>query len=475
MGAPMSERAAAAPDIAARLEASRAAARLARRRRPLARDARRSPARDAARVRARLLFRARRGASRAAAADAAAADATDAADRAAALERHYLDVIPRLRTQQLDSTAPEVARVFDTPVEPAGWPRLAAAAARLGRADLLARAPTLGALYAESCYGAFMPMLYGSAYDLASYDGDALDRHLAAPLVHELAHGSRDHPILSLYVDECIAGWLGTRALDGDNDLYAAPWLSQVGAALARVVGAERLRAASTAGTVAWDDVLPPGLAAAVAAADWELEYLARTVRCTFCAARPPPIAGCACSSLPPPGCRLRSSIARGATSPPATSATTTTARILDDALARHVPAQSSGAALVPRPATPSAAGAGSTSTSTPARVATAAGADGFDPAPATAHLFPPATAARLRARGIAGYRVRDRVARRAAAARPRHPRRRALTHRRRLYPHAALIFASVRSAFFASAVSIRRSRCGGWWKKLRASAASLE
>ncbi|MGZ3425697.1 MAG: hypothetical protein ACXVCV_03565, partial [Polyangia bacterium] len=38
-------------------------------------------------------------------------------------------------------------------------------------------------------------------------------------------------------------------------------------------------------------------------------------------------------------------------------------------------------------------------------RVSTAAGEDGFDPAP-PAHLFPPATAARLRARGIAGYTV---------------------------------------------------------------------
>jgi hypothetical protein len=207
-------------------------------------------------------------------------------ERAEALERHYLDVMPRLRTQQLESTAPEVARVFETRIDAAGWPRLAAAVERLGRGELLAGAPTLGALYAESCYGAFMPMLYGTPHDLESYDPSALDRHLAAPLVHELAHGPRHHAVLSLYLDECIAGWLGTRALDGDNDLFAAPWLSQVGGALARVVGADRLRAAH-AGQVAWDAVLPPGLADAIARADWR-HYLAQRPLHLLCDATAP-------------------------------------------------------------------------------------------------------------------------------------------------------------------------------------------
>ncbi|MGZ3406080.1 MAG: hypothetical protein ACXVAN_06515 [Polyangia bacterium] len=317
--------------------------------------------------------------------------------RAVALERHYLDVMPRLRTQQLDSTAPEVARFFDMQIEWQRWPRLAAAVERLGRSDLFAAAPTLGALYADSCYGGFMPMLYGSAYDLASYDLASLDRHLAAPLVHELAHGARHHAVLSLYVDECIAGWLGTRALDGDNDLFAAPWLSQVGAALARVVGADRLRAAH-AGALAWDAVLPPGLGAAIALVAWQ-DYLAqrplhllsdatrpdRWMRMFFLAAAGAPLDD-----------RPWREILAGDESE-------ADAEILDDALRamclrNHQEQRSFRVTRRPPPAA-------ITIDLDECRVSTAAGEDGFDPAP-PAHLFPPATAARLRARGIAGYTV---------------------------------------------------------------------
>jgi len=322
-------------------------------------------------------------------------------ERADALERHYLDLMPRLRTQQLESTAPAVARVFDTPVEPSRWPRLAAAVARLGRAALLDGAPTLGALYAESCYGAFMPMLYGTPHDLASYDPAALDRHLAAPLVHELAHGPRHHEVLSLYLDECIAGWLGTRALDRDNDLFAAPWLSQVGGALARVVGADRLRAAH-AGTLAWDALLPRGLGAAIAHADWQ-HYLAHRPLHLLCDA-----------TRPDPWMRMFFLSAAGEPVDdrswdrpwrdiPAGAESDDDAEILDDALAamclrNHQVARSFRVSRRPPPAPVDI-------DLEACRVSTAAGADGFDPAP-PAHLFPPAVAARLRARGIAGYTV---------------------------------------------------------------------
>jgi hypothetical protein len=318
--------------------------------------------------------------------------------RADALERHYLDVMPRLRTQQLDSTAPEVARVFDTGIDWPRWPRLAAAVERLGRGELLTRDLTLGALYAASCYGGFMPMLYGTAYDLASYDLASLDRHLAAPLVHELAHGGRDHELLSLYVDECIAGWLGTRALDGDNDLFAAPWLSQVGAALARVIGADRLRAAH-AGTVAWDDVLPRGLGAAIAHAAWQ-DYLAhRPLHLLSDATKPDRwmrMFFLAAAGAPPDADRPWRDI-------PAGDESNADGEILDDALAamclRNHQEQRSFRVTRRPPPQPIAIDLDE------CRVSTAAGADGFDPAP-PAHLFPPATAARLRARGIAGYTV---------------------------------------------------------------------
>jgi hypothetical protein len=317
-------------------------------------------------------------------------------ERADVLERHYLDLMPRLRTQQLESTA-ELVRVFDTPMEPSRWPRLAAAVARLGCPELLTGARTLGALYADCCYGAFMPMLYGTPHDLASYDVAALDRHLAGSLVHELAHGPRHHAVLSPYLDECIAGWLGTRALDGDNDLFAAPWLSQVGGALARVVGAEPLRAAH-AGRLPWAAVLPRGLGEAIARADWR-HYLAqrplhllcdstqpdRWMRMFFLAAAGEPLDERAWRDIP-----------TGAEH-------ADDAEILADALfamclRNHRVALSFRVTRRPPPAPVDI-------DLDACRVSTAPGADGFDPAP-PAHLFPPAVAARLRACGIAGYTV---------------------------------------------------------------------
>jgi hypothetical protein len=309
-------------------------------------------------------------------------------ERAAVLERHYLELMPRQRTAEVDSTAQ--ARFFDTVIDWARWPRLAAAVARLGRADLLARTLTVGTLYADSCYGAFMPMLRGAA------GPDADDRALAAPLVHELAHGVRHHDILSLYIDECIAGWLGTRALDRDNDLFAAPWLSQVGGALARVVGEARLRDAH-AGTVAWDDVLPPGLRAAIKARAWDDYLQHRPLHLLSSATAPDPwmrlfflaAAGVALDDRPWPDI-------------PVGAENDADAELLGDALAAmcwHVTRNERSFRVERR--TPSAAIDVDLIT---CRVVTARTSE-FDPAP-PAHLFPPSTAARLRGRGIAGYTV---------------------------------------------------------------------
>ena len=318
--------------------------------------------------------------------------------RAEALERHYLDVMPRLRTQQLDSTAPAVAPFIDAPIDWGRWPRLAGAVARLGRNDLLSRTLSVGALYAECCYGRFMPMLYATAYDLASYDVAALDRHLAAPLVHELAHGSAGHDVLSLYVDECIAGWLGTRALDGDNDLFAAPWLSQVGGALARVVGAGRLRAAH-AGEVAWQVVLPHGLGAAIEARAWQDYRAHRPLHLLSDATRPD--GWMKLFFLAAAGAPLDEGVAWRDI--PVAAESDADAELLADALAamclrNHQEQRSFRVTRRPPPAPV-------TIDLDACRVSTAAGADGFDPAP-PAHLFPPATAARLRARGVRGYIV---------------------------------------------------------------------
>jgi hypothetical protein len=317
--------------------------------------------------------------------------------RAEALELHYFDVMPRLRTQQLDSTAPEVARVFDARIDWPRWPRLAAAVARMGRGELLERDLTVGALYAESCYGGLMPMLYGTAYDLASYDVASLDRHLAAPLVHELAHGGRDHELLSLHLDECIAGWLGTRALDGDNDLFAAPWLSQVGGALARVIGAERLRAAH-AGAVPWESVLPRGLGEAIAQAAWQDYLTHRPLHLLSDATRPD--RWMKLFFLAAAGAPLDDRPWRDI---PVAAECDADAEILGDALAamclrNHQVGRSFRVTRRPPPAPIDI-------DLDACRVSTAAGDDGFDPAP-PAHLFPPATAARLRARGVAGYTV---------------------------------------------------------------------
>jgi hypothetical protein len=317
--------------------------------------------------------------------------------RAAALERHYLEVMPRQRTRQLDTSAPPFARLFDTRIDWPRWPRLAAAVARLGRGELLTRDLTIGALYAGCCYGAFMPMLYASADDLATYDFAALDRHLAAPLVHELAHGDRAHEMVTPYIDECIAGWLGTRALERDNDLFAAPWLSQVGGALARVVGAERLRAAH-AGTLAWDDALPRGLAAALRDRAWR-DYLAeRPLHLLSPATRPDPwmkLCFLAAAGAPLDADRDWRDI-------PIPAESDADRELLDDALAAMCwRSRLTGRSFRFERCPP----AGPIDVDLSACRITTARSSELDPAP-PAHLFPPSTAARLRARGIAGYTV---------------------------------------------------------------------
>src|SRR6185503_10828965 len=98
---------------------------------------------------------------------------------------------------------------------------------------------------------------------------EIIDRYLSAPLIHELTHLHRRRQVFPLYLDECVAGWLGVHVLpqlaypDGDEGLYAAPWFAQVGQALVRVAGLENVLRAH-AGVVPWRDALPDGLGAAL-------------------------------------------------------------------------------------------------------------------------------------------------------------------------------------------------------------------
>jgi hypothetical protein len=87
--------------------------------------------------------------------------------------------------------------------------------------------PTLAALYERTYYGELMPMLHGDRDDLV------------APMIHELCHlGRARTPIDPPHLDECLTGWLGVYAYPATLvDIYGAPWLAQVGQAIARTFG----------------------------------------------------------------------------------------------------------------------------------------------------------------------------------------------------------------------------------------------
>jgi hypothetical protein len=227
-----------------------------------------------------------------------------AAERAERLVHHYTDTMPRMRVAQLAGTAEPGATLFHTPLDWARLPRLGAAIDRLfalladagvaavgalgaASADAFrARTPTLAALYARTHYGGFMPLLYGFPADLAYMHARGLaegldtlatiDRYLTAPIVHELCHFAPDRiAIAPPHLDECIAGWLGVYihpelaypADDHDDALYAAPWLAQVGHAIARAFGIPNLVRAHAGGDHA---ALPRSFVTAAARLGWD-------------------------------------------------------------------------------------------------------------------------------------------------------------------------------------------------------------
>lgn len=165
------------------------------------------------------------------------------APTAAQLRTHYTEAMPAMRARQLAEPLMTMALDWDR------LPRLAGAIARLedvladaGVEHVVPRARTLGELYRGTYYGAFMPM-FGFVAE------PELDRYLTAPVLHELCHLGRDRPggLEPLHLDECVAGWLGVHVFPdfaystGDDAIYAAPWLAQVGQAFARAFGVREL------------------------------------------------------------------------------------------------------------------------------------------------------------------------------------------------------------------------------------------
>ena len=163
-------------------------------------------------------------------------------DLAAAILAHYTRAMPARRAEQL------ALPIFHAPLDWERLPRLSAAIDCLDAILVDAgvppihRAPTLATLYERTYYGRLMPLLYGDAH--LQRDGEPhaiIDRYLVAPLVHELCHlGPERPPIDPPHLDECIGGWLAIHvhgAFGEDDAIYGAPWLAQVGQAVARTFG----------------------------------------------------------------------------------------------------------------------------------------------------------------------------------------------------------------------------------------------
>lgn len=365
-----------------------------------------------------------------------------APERRGLLERNYLEAMPSLWVEQLATSAAPNAALFHTPLDWTRMPRLASLiehcyalvteacgdASSLGAPDAAAfRAarPTLAALYHGCAYGRFMPLLYAYPTDLAAMaralDAGAtveevIDAMLSAPLAHELSHLGRGRPsLLPLYLDECIAAHLGARLrpetlwpAEGEvYALYGAPWLAQVGQALARTVGETALLRAH-AGAASWSQILPDGLEAKLCALGWS-EYLAtRDVHFLSSSLRPEPwmkLFFLAAGGAPLDGWTLESLAALPWREVPAGPD--------DDAADRAILRRALHAVCVRNFQIDASFRVARRAPTGPITVdveacwvSAAPGSDGCD-ARAPGHLFPPAVAARLRAQGVAGFEAR--------------------------------------------------------------------
>jgi hypothetical protein len=105
-----------------------------------------------------------------------------------------------------------------------------------------------------------------------------IDRYLTAPVIHELCHFGRGRDAIAPpHLDECIGGWLGVHVLPEfaypapgqDDAIYAAPWLAQVGQAIARAFGIDAVIRGHT-GAAAWTDVVPAEFVGAAVELGWD-------------------------------------------------------------------------------------------------------------------------------------------------------------------------------------------------------------
>jgi len=209
------------------------------------------------------------------------------------IDRHYAQLMPHARAEQLQ---------HDLLRAPLRWdrlPRMRGALARL-RAVLedasidasgvarAMRARTLAELYAQTYFGAAMPMQYASPAELAYFESrklttdDTIDRYLTAPVLRELCFLDRDREALCPHLDASVATWLGVHvwpelaypAPGHDDALPGVPWFAQIGAALVRVFGARAVLRAH-AGDLA---ALPRDLVAEAERLNWKLWDVARPV-----------------------------------------------------------------------------------------------------------------------------------------------------------------------------------------------------
>jgi hypothetical protein len=137
------------------------------------------------------------------------------------LVEHYTVTMPARRREQmarldrpLDAAMRRAIDALNRVLADAGVPPIEPAA-------------TYAALYERTYYGELMPMLHADATTLV------------APMIHELCHlGRARTPIDPPHLDECLTGWLGAHAYpDTLVEIYGAPWLAQVGQAIARTFG----------------------------------------------------------------------------------------------------------------------------------------------------------------------------------------------------------------------------------------------
>jgi hypothetical protein len=272
-----------------------------------------------------------------------------------------------------------------------------------------------------------MPLLYGWPADLLRFArelaerplAEVIDRQLAAPLVHELTHLGRVREVFPLHLDECVAGWLGVTVLRGfawpdpgdEGALYAALSFAQVGQALARACGAGAVVRAH-AGVTPWAEALPAGLADALVRLGWQ-DYLdGRQLHLLSDPARPErwmKLFFLAAAGAPLDGCTLESLQALSWTEVPAGDESALDDQILVDALDSMClrNQRRDGSFVVETRPQPSPIEVDLIE----CRMSTAPG-DGCDER--LSYLFPPAVAARLRARGLRGYtlELRDLAAR---------------------------------------------------------------